>query len=70
MSHIEEGEDWRAIMADVDRFHSYLFLMVQESPPGSSRVIVPGLTHWESRHFYAYFKPHASYPSVSLKNNL
>eukprot|EP00039_Didymoeca_costata_P003123 m.65231 g.65231 ORF g.65231 m.65231 type:complete len:540 (+) comp11720_c0_seq1:369-1988(+) len=42
----EEGEDWRAIMADVDR------------------VIVPGLTHWESRHFYAYFKPHASYPSV------
>jgi aromatic-L-amino-acid decarboxylase len=27
--------------------------------------IVPGLTHWEnSRGFFAYFKPHASYPAV------
>ena len=27
--------------------------------------IVPGLTHWESSSkFFAYFKPHASYPSV------
>ena len=28
------------------------------------RLIVPGLTHWESPRFFAYFKPHASYPSV------
>ena len=28
-------------------------------------LIVPGLTHWESqRRFFAYFKPHASYPAV------
>ena len=27
--------------------------------------IVPGLTHWEnSRRFFGYFKPHASYPAV------
>ena len=25
--------------------------------------IVPGLTHWQSPHFYAWFKNHASYPS-------
>ena len=28
-------------------------------------IIVPGLTHWESqKRFFAYFKPHASYPAV------
>jgi tyrosine decarboxylase len=28
-------------------------------------LIVPGLTHWESsRKFFAYFKPHSSYPAV------
>lgn len=28
-------------------------------------LIVPGLTHWESqRRFFAYFKPHSSYPAV------
>ena len=27
-------------------------------------LIAPGLTHWESPNFYAYFKPHSSYPSV------
>ena len=28
-------------------------------------LIVPGLTHWEaSNRFFAYFKPHASYPAV------
>jgi len=28
-------------------------------------VIKPGLTHWEaSNRFFAYFKPHASYPAV------
>jgi aromatic-L-amino-acid decarboxylase len=28
-------------------------------------AIVPGLTHWESSSkFFAYFKPHASYPAV------
>ena len=26
--------------------------------------IVPGLTNWESPNFFAYFKPHASYPSI------
>ena len=28
-------------------------------------AIVPGLTHWEaSNKFFAYFKPHSSYPAV------
>jgi len=28
-------------------------------------IIVPGLTNWEaSNKFFAYFKPHASYPAV------
>jgi hypothetical protein len=28
-------------------------------------AIVPGLTHWESSNrFFAYFKPHSSYPAV------
>lgn len=28
-------------------------------------AIVPGLTHWESsQNFFAYFKPHSSYPAV------
>jgi len=26
--------------------------------------ILPGITHWESPHFFSYFKPHASFPSV------
>ena len=26
--------------------------------------IMPGITHWESPNFFAYFKPHASFPSV------
>jgi hypothetical protein len=29
-----------------------------------NRAIMPGITHWESNNFYAYFKPHASYPSI------
>jgi len=29
------------------------------------RAIVPGLTNWEAnRRFFAYFKPHSSYPAV------
>ena len=28
------------------------------------RLLVPGLTHWQSPHFYAWFKNHASYPSL------
>lgn len=28
------------------------------------RAILPGLTHWESKRFFAYFKPHAAYSSV------
>jgi len=27
-------------------------------------AIMPGITHWQSPNFFAYFKPHASYPSV------
>ena len=27
-------------------------------------VIRPGLTHWESPNFFAYFKPTSSFPSV------
>ena len=27
------------------------------------RLLVPGLTHWQSPHFYAWFKNHASFPS-------
>ena len=27
--------------------------------------ILPGITHWEaSNKFFAYFKPHSSYPAV------
>ena len=30
-----------------------------------NNAILPGLTHWEcSSKFFAYFKPHASYPAV------
>ena len=30
-----------------------------------NKAILPGLTHWESNSkFFAYFKPHSSYPAV------
>jgi aromatic-L-amino-acid decarboxylase len=30
-----------------------------------TKVVLPGLTHWESSSkFFAYFKPHSSYPAV------
>ncbi len=29
-----------------------------------NKAIIPGLTHWESPQFFAYFKPHASYESI------
>ena len=54
---------------------NYTMQLVPSSPPEHpepwsaviadlDRVIVPGLTHWESERFFAYFKPHASYPAV------
>jgi hypothetical protein len=53
----------------------YLFKMLPGTAPAKGekwtdiaadidRCIVPGLTHWESKKFFAYFKPSASYPSV------
>lgn len=55
---------------------NYLRDMLPESAPTKGEpwgrimtdletAIVPGLTHWEaSNKFFAYFKPHASYPAV------
>ncbi len=40
------GEDWRAIIADLDR------------------IIVPGLTHWQSPNFFAYFPANGSHPGI------
>jgi aromatic-L-amino-acid decarboxylase len=42
----ETGEDWRIIIADLDR------------------VIVPGLTHWQSPNFFAYFPANGSFPGI------
>lgn len=56
--------------------HNYLKDVLPESAPEQPESwstilgdldtkIVPGLTHWEaSNKFFAYFKPHASYPAV------
>jgi aromatic-L-amino-acid decarboxylase len=41
-----EGEDFAAILADVDS------------------VILPGVTHWQSPSFFAYFPANASGPSI------
>jgi aromatic-L-amino-acid decarboxylase len=40
------GEDWSAIMGDLDR------------------VIVPGLTHWQSPNFFAFFPANGSFPGI------
>src|SRR5688572_18935646 len=40
------GEDFDAMMADVDR------------------IILPGVTHWQSPNFYAYFPANTSGPSI------
>ncbi len=42
----EHGEDFGAIMADVDR------------------LILPGITHWQSPNFFAYFPANTSGPSI------
>lgn len=42
----EHGEDFAAVLADVDR------------------VLVPGLTHWQSPNFFAYFPANSSGPSI------
>ena len=35
-----------------------------------NRLIIPGLTNWESNSkFFAYFKPHLSYPAVLGRYN-
>lgn len=56
--------------------HNYLKDLLPPSAPSSPEPwgailadldskIVPGLTHWEaSNRFFAYFKPHSSYPAV------
>ena len=37
----------------------------QEIMSDLDTIIAPGLTHWEaSNKFFAYFKPHSSYPAV------
>lgn len=55
---------------------NYLCKVLPDAAPGSSEPwrailgdltekILPGLTNWESSSkFFAYFKPHASYPAV------
>ena len=42
----EHGEDFAALLADVDR------------------VILPGVTHWQSPNFFAYFPGNSSGPSI------
>lgn len=42
----ERGEDWRTIIADLDR------------------IVVPGLTHWQSPNFFAYFPANGSFPGI------
>ena len=42
----EQGEEFEAIVADMDR------------------VVVPGLTHWQSPNFFGYFPANSSGPSV------
>src|SRR6185437_6176847 len=42
----EHGEEFAAVMADVDR------------------VLLPGLTHWQSPNFFAYFPANSSEPSI------
>lgn len=29
-----------------------------------NRVIMPGITHWQSPNFHAYYPTHTSYPSI------
>ena len=40
------GEDWGAILADIDR------------------VVMPGITHWQSPNFFGYFPANGSYPAI------
>ena len=42
----EEGEEWPAIQADIER------------------LIVPGLTHWQSPKFMAFFPASSTYPGI------
>ena len=42
----EQGEDFAALLADVDR------------------VVLPGVTHWQSPNFFAYFPGNSSGPSI------
>ena len=42
----QQGEEWAAILADVDR------------------IVLPGITHWQSPSFFGYFPGNASGPSV------
>jgi aromatic-L-amino-acid decarboxylase len=53
----------------------YLFPMVPEAPPKEpesmqtifsdfNRFVIPGITHWQSPNFFAYFPANSSYPSI------
>jgi len=76
----EEGEPWQAIMAVTLDSPLHAQSPAQSpatavrasaalTPPCTVQdlddKIAPGLTHWEaSNKFFAYFKPHSSYPAV------
>ncbi|KAK9805451.1 hypothetical protein WJX73_008705 [Symbiochloris irregularis] len=42
----EEGEDFNAVLTDVQR------------------TVLPGVTHWQSPNFFAYFPANSSYPAM------
>lgn len=42
----ERGEEWGAILADIER------------------VVMPGLTHWQSPNFFGFFPANGSYPAI------
>ena len=52
-----------------------IYRQLPESPPGAGEtidqimkdfqhIIMPGMTHWQSPSFFAYFPANSSYPSV------
>ncbi len=52
-----------------------IFAKIPDQPPGSSEsmdkifrdfkdIILPGMTHWQSPNYFAYFTANSSYPSV------
>lgn len=52
-----------------------IFIQIPDQPPGNGepvdqimndldRIIMPGMTHWQSPNFFAYFPANSSYPSL------